>query len=110
MVAAGKLTHSITFQTKGTTLDGLGEPDHETFTDFMEVRAAILMQTPQERHLAGSDQAFRKTKFKIRYRSEINEDMGISYDGWRYDIEGIEPTGRRNREAMIVIANRIQKL
>ena len=110
MVAAGKLTHSITFQKKGTTLDSLGEPNHETFTDILNVRAGILAQTPQERFMSGSDQAFRKTKFKIRYRSDIHEDMGITFEGWRYEIEGIEPAGRRNRETMIVMANRVQKL
>ena len=110
MLTCDKLNKRITIKSKGTTLNSYGEPNHQTFSTVATVWANIEAITATERFAAGADQALNRTKFLIRYRSDVTEDQVIEYNGWRYDIEGLEPTGQQHREYLLVHANRNQKI
>ncbi len=109
-IGAGRLSARIIFLTKGSTVDGYGEPDAEALTNFAFVRAEEMGISAVEKFASGSDVAFQIRKFRIRFRTDLTEDMAIEFGGWRYDITGIEPSGRNNREWLIVTANRNRKL
>lgn len=102
----GRLTSRITIKSKGEVLDSFGEPDHETFTTVASVAAEIMAISGAELFAAGGDQAFNLTRFRIHYRSGIDEDMVVEYGTWRYDIQSIIPTGRMDREWLIITARR----
>lgn len=110
MVGSGRLDNRIKFRTKGTTLDAYGEPNLEELTDFATVWAELMSISPFEKSLAGSDQALQMTRFRIRYRNDLHEDMAIDWNGYRYDIRGIEPSGNHNKEWLVVTANRNKKI
>lgn len=101
---AGTLDTRILFQSKGESLNDLGEVNHSSLTDLFTVWGAVIEVKPIEVFLNGGDEAGHLTKFKIRYRTNVNEDNVISFDGKVYDIIGIEPTGANNRQWLLITA------
>jgi len=110
MLTCGKLDQRLTIKRKGTTLNSYGEPDHQTLEVVAVVWGGIQSITPTERFAAGADQATNLTKFLVRYRNDLSEEQVIEYDGWRYDITGLQPLGQRNREYLTIFANRNEKI
>ena len=110
MLTCGKLDKRLTIKRKGTTLNSYGEPDHQTLTLVAVIWGGIESITPTERFAAGADKATNLTKFLVRYRSDLTEDHVIEYDGWRYDISGLQPSGQRHKEYLTIFANRNQKI
>jgi|TARA_A100001037_G_C14673217_1_gene424012 SPP1 family predicted phage head-tail adaptor len=110
MLTCGKLDQRLTIKRKGTTLNSYGEPNHQTLDKVDLVWGGIESITPTERFAAGADQAMNLTKFLVRYRSDLTEDHVIEYDGWRYDISGLQPSGQRHKEYLTIFANRNEKI
>ncbi len=105
-IGAGRLSKRILFRAKGTTRDDYGEPNSESLTDFVTVYAEEMGISAMEKFSSTADFAFQVRKFRIRFRTDLNEDMVIDFNGGRYDIKGIEPAGRNNREWLIITALR----
>lgn len=110
MLICGKLDQRLTIKRKGTTLNSYGEPDHQTTDKVDVVWGGIQSITPTERFAAGADQAMNLTKFLVRYRSDLTEDHVIEYNGYRYDISGLQPSGQRHKEYLTIFANRNEKI
>jgi SPP1 family predicted phage head-tail adaptor len=101
---AGTLDTRITFKTKGETLSELGENNHSTLSTFVSVWGAVFGVKPLEALLSGGDKSISLTKFRIRWRSDLNEDMVAVADGINYDIIGIEGDGANSRQWLVITA------
>ena len=110
MLTCGKLDPRLTIKRKGTTLNSYGEPNHQTLDQVDVVWGGIESITPTERFAAGADQAMNLTKFLVRYRSDLTEDHVIEFNGYRYDISGLQPSGQRHKEYLTIFANRNEKI
>jgi len=107
---AGRLDKRIDFYTKGDTLSALGEHNETELTLFARVWAQEVQINPQEKFAGGIDAPLNRTRWKIRYRKDLTEDMVIQADGYQYDVEGIAPSGYRSRTWLIITATRNRKL
>lgn len=91
---AGILNRKITFQTEtfttNATLEKVG-----TWSNTANVWAHVLVMTGHENIETARDTATRITKFKIRWRNDINESMRIVYNSRNYDITIIKEIGYR---------------
>ena len=110
MLTCGKLDQRLTIKRKGTTLNSNGEPNHQTLDQVDVVWGGIESITPTERFAAGADQAMNLTKFLVRYRSDLTEDHVIEFNGYRYDISGLQPSGQRHKEYLTIFANRNENI
>ena len=110
MLTCGKLDQRLTIKRKGTTLNSYGEPNHQTLDQVDVVWGGIESITPTERFAAGADQAMNLTKFLVRYSSDLTEDHVIEFNGYRYDISGLQPSGQRHKEYLTIFANRNEKI
>jgi SPP1 family predicted phage head-tail adaptor len=85
---AGQLDRRITIQTFTTSTDDFGEVI-PSFTTLADVWAKV----EEKRGTEGEDDnqiiASKVVEFFIRYRSDINEQMRIVYNGQTYKIEAI---------------------
>lgn len=109
-VDAGRLNRLVTFRSKGTTLNAYGEPDHTSYTSVITTWAQVEGIKPMERFVASSDHPFQVVSFRTRYRPDLDEDMVLEYNGYRYDISGIKAIGQRAKKYLIVTAIRVDQI
>lgn len=88
----------ITFQRKVITTNGFNEDQITGWTDlstFPTVWAAVKESNGNEAYAGDKLTAERVTTFTIRYRSDLNEEYRISYDGNFYDVLSILEVSRK---------------
>lgn len=104
----GRLDRQITFQTFTEAQDATGQPlqTWADLTDVPTVWARLERTSGNEGFTAGHvELAERNVNFIIRHRTDLHEEMRVSYDGELFDIEGIEEIGRAD---MLRIVTRAQ--
>jgi len=92
---AGALDRRITIQERTDTRDGAGEPV-PTWSTLAEVWASLEPLQGREDFDAQQINAIRPTKFRIRYREDVDETMRIAWDGQTWDINAITYVGRKD--------------
>jgi len=85
---AGQLDRRITIQSFTTSTDDFGEVI-QSFTTLANVWAKVEEKSGSEGEDGNQLVATRKVEFFIRYRSDINEQMRIVYEGQTHKIEAI---------------------
>ena len=85
---AGQLDRRITIQSFGTTTDDFGEVV-KSFTTLANVWAKVEEKRGDEGEDGNQLVATKRVEFFIRYRSDINEQMRITYNNETYKIEAI---------------------
>ena len=85
---AGQLDRRITIQSFGTTTDDFGEVV-KSFTTLANVWAKVEEKRGNEGEDGNQLVATKRVEFFIRYRSDINEQMRITYNNETYKIEAI---------------------
>lgn len=85
---AGQLDRRITIQSYTTTTDDFGEVV-KSFTTLANVWAKVEEKRGGEGEDGNQLVATKKVEFLIRYRSDIDEQMRISYNNETYKIETI---------------------
>ena len=85
---AGQLDRRITIQSFTTTTDDFGEVV-KSFTTLANVWAKVEEKRGHEGEDGNQLVATKRVEFLIRYRSDINEQMRITYNNETYKIEAI---------------------
>ena len=85
---AGQLDRRITIQSFNTTTDDFGEV-LKSFTTLASVWAKVEEKRGDEGEDGNQLVATKRVEFFIRYRSDINEQMRITYNNETYKIEAI---------------------
>ncbi len=85
---AGQLDRRITIQSFSTTTDDFGEVV-KSFTTLANVWAKVEEKRGDEGEDGNQLVATKRVEFFIRYRSDINEQMRITYNNETYKIEAI---------------------
>ena len=99
----GALNKSITIQRALMVPNDIGEPV-ETWVDLATVGAAKTDIRGSERYSAKQTMASTDTRFKIRWRRDVQPRDRILCEGNYYNITGTVELGRR--EALEVYATR----
>lgn len=105
----GKLDRRITFQKLTTTVDSTGGVV-ETWADLDHapvVWAALEPMSARERFEADQLQLQEVLRFKIRYRSDLDERMRVVFEGRNWNIRHIREAvfeGRRRALLLDVAA------
>lgn len=89
----GNLDRRIVIQTGTETVTGNGERT-TSWATFHTCWAGMEYGTGSEKYEGDQLSALNQTRFKVRYKSGINEKMRISYDSSYYDIMHIEEVDR----------------
>lgn len=89
----GKLDRYITLQSVSTSVDSYGQPV-ESFSTLANVWAKIEYKSEVEKFENEQLRAVSNINFIIRYRTDITEQMRISYNSNTYQITGIAEIGR----------------
>jgi SPP1 family predicted phage head-tail adaptor len=85
---AGQLDRRIAIQSFTTTTDDFGEVV-KSFTTLANVWAKVEEKRGNEGEDGNQLVATKRVEFLIRYRSDINEQMRITYNSETYKIEAI---------------------
>jgi SPP1 family predicted phage head-tail adaptor len=88
MVNAGKYTHSIIIRNPSTTTDNLGGA-FSTGSTVATVWASKEDWTGSENRENGQDVANMRTKFFIRYRTDVLPKMQVVHGSDVFDIETV---------------------
>lgn len=99
-LSAGNFNKRITFQSKGG-IDAEGYPI-EGKVDFKTLWAMVKTISAKEYHQAKSDQSEITTRFIIRYRTDLKEDMTILYGKRTFEIESIINDDEQNKTLTII--------
>ncbi len=97
---AGQLDRRITIQSFGTTTDDFGEVV-KSFTTLANVWAKVEEKRGDEGEDGNQLVATKRVEFFIRYRSDINEQMRITYNNETYKIHAIQSADARKAYQMI---------
>ena len=89
----GRLDRYIILQSVSTSVDAYGQPV-ESFSTLASVWAKIEYKSEVEKFENEQLRAVSSIDFTIRYRTDITEQMRISYDSNIYQIIGISEIGR----------------
>lgn len=89
----GRLDRYITLQSVSTSVDSYGQPI-ESFSTLANVWAKIEYASEVEKFENEQLKAVSSINFTIRYRTDVTEQMQISYDSNTYEITGIAEIGR----------------
>ncbi len=92
----GDLRHRITFQKHTTTTNENGF-EVETWEDYRTVWAAVSNLHGREYYAAAAVQAENTVKFTVRYLTDLDTTMRISFRGKTYDITAIDNIKYQNR-------------
>lgn len=90
MIAAGRLTQSITFYTRSDQQESDYGSIDGTFAEGITCRAAVKFVSGAETILSETLANTTVVQFMIRYRAAISEEMKIAWDGAEYAIKVIE--------------------
>lgn len=99
----GALNKRITIQRALQVQNDYGEPV-ETWVDLATVWAAKTDIRGTERYVARQTMASTDTRFKIRWRRDVQPRCRVLCEGLYYNISGVVELGRR--EAMEIYATR----
>lgn len=91
---AGLLDRKITLQTQTETLNSFREVV-KTWTDLVTVRAQVTPMRGNEIYKADRPVSLKTTKFVIRYRTDLDEEVRIKYKNEYYNVVHIAEIGRR---------------
>jgi len=89
----GKLDRYITLQSVSTSVDAYGQPV-ESFSTLANVWAKIEYKSEVEKFENEQLRAVSSIDFTIRYRTDVTQQMRISYNSETYQIIGISEIGR----------------
>ena len=97
---AGQLDRRITIQSYTTTTDAFGQKT-KSFGTLANVWAKIVEKVGDEGENGDMISATKRVDFFIRYRSDINEQMRITYNNETYKIHAIQSADARKAYQMI---------
>ena len=91
-----RLNEIVSIERPTIVRDNFGS-EIKTWLQLDSVWANVQPITGSERFLNNSDreQSLRRAKMRIRYRDDVYETYRVVYDGFTWDIEGIEKAGFR---------------
>lgn len=90
MIAAGRLTKSITFYDRTDAKESDYGSMGETFAEGITCRAAVKFISGSETIQSETLSNTTVVQFMIRYRSAVTESQRILYDGDYYQVRVIE--------------------
>ena len=94
MIDPGKLDRRITLRSATIAKDSFGE-DVRTYSDLANVWAKVDYRgTPKEGEDTEKLTSLNKVRFTVRYRSDVDATVKISWGGKTYEIEGVSLEGR----------------
>jgi len=98
---AGQLDRRITIQTFSETTDNFGQ-EVKSFSTLASVWANVVEKVGSEGEDGEMIAATKKVEFVIRYRTDVNEEMRISYNNNTYKIQAIQSADARKAFLKIV--------
>lgn len=97
---SGELDRRITIQSYTTTTDAFGQKT-KSFGTLASVWAKVVEKVGDEGENGDMISATKRVDFFIRYRSDINEQMRITYNNETYKIHAIQSADARQAYQMI---------
>ena len=91
---AGQLDRRITLQTFSEATDSFGQ-EVKTYSTLASVWANVKEKVGSEGEDGDMLAATKKVEFIIRYRTDVNEQMRISYNSNIYKIQAIQSADAR---------------
>ena len=98
---AGQLDRRITIQNFSETTDSFGQ-EVKSFSTLASVWANVVEKMGSEGEDGDMIAATKKVEFIIRYRTDVNEEMRISYNSNTYKIQAIQSADARKAFLKIV--------
>lgn len=98
---AGQLDRRITIQNFSETTDSFGQ-EVKSFSTLASVWANVVEKIGSEGEDGDMIAATKKVEFIIRYRTDVDEEMRISYNGNTYKIQAIQSADARKAFLKIV--------
>jgi SPP1 family predicted phage head-tail adaptor len=98
---AGQLDRRITLQTFSETTDTFGQ-EVKTYSTLASVWANVKESIGKEGEDGDMIAATKKVEFIIRYRTDVNEQMRITYNNNTYKIQAIQSADARKAFLKIV--------
>ena len=98
---AGQMDRRITIQTFSETTDNFGQ-EVKSFSTLASVWANVVEKVGSEGEDGEMIAATKKVEFVIRYRTDVNEEMRISYNSNTYKIQAIQSADARKAFLKIV--------
>ncbi len=92
----GKLDRRVTLLARQITRDTYGDAA-EQFIPLDDVWAGVIFNRGSEAFRAneGQRQAQVEVTFRIRWRSDLNRELRVDWDGASYDVTNVIELGRR---------------
>ena len=103
MIDPGQLDRRITLQSASVSTDGFGQAVR-TYSTLAQVWAKVEYKGTNEGNEASKLTSVNKVRFTIRYRSDVDATVKISWGGKTYEIEGVSLEGR---ERYLIIDTRL---
>lgn len=98
---AGQLDRRITIQNFSETTDSFGQ-EVKSFSTLASVWANVVEKVGREGEDGDMIAATKKVEFIIRYRTDVDEEMRISYNNNTYKIQAIQSADARKAFLKIV--------
>ena len=98
---AGQLDRRITIQTFSETTDNFGQ-EVKSFSTLDSVWANVVERVGREGEDGEMIAATKKVEFIIRYRTDVDEEMRITYNSNTYKIQAIQSADARKAFLKIV--------
>lgn len=98
---AGQLDRRITIQNFSETTDSFGQ-EVKSFSTLASVWANVVEKVGREGEDGEMIAATKKVEFVIRYRTDVDEEMRISYNNNTYKIQAIQSADARKAFLKIV--------
>lgn len=98
---AGQLDRRITIQTFSETTDTFGQ-EVKSFSTLAQVWANVVEKVGSEGEDGDMIASTKKVEFIIRYRTDFDEEMRISYNNNIYKIQAIQSADARKAFLKIV--------
>ena len=98
---AGQLDRRITIQNFSETTDSFGQ-EVKSFSTLASVWANVVEKVGREGEDGEMIAATKKVEFIIRYRTDVDEEMRISYNNNTYKIQAIQSADARKAFLKIV--------
>ena len=98
---AGQLDRRITIQTFSETTDTFGQ-EVKSFSTLAQVWANVVEKVGREGEDGDMIASTKKVEFIIRYRTDVNEEMHISYNSNIYKVQAIQSADARKAFLKIV--------
>lgn len=87
---AGQLNHRVTIQSRGATVDAVGQPV-EAWNTFAVVWANVKFQRGLESLKADSTTSVARASIRIRYRGDIDTSMRVLQGSTVFNIISVLP-------------------